>query len=153
MRAYELLTEAQLDEINRRDFLKKAGLATMGAALGTAAVDQGAHAAEPSCSNVEQALNLLADYKAKFDRHVRTGNTTMAARYKEEADTLLRKYVKAGKCGITQDMIPSFEVADKDDKLTASRKWAFDMIDDTIRDPKEAQEWKDKWDADNGWNK
>ena len=47
MRAYEFLTEEELDEINRRDFLKKAGMAAMGTALGTAAVDQGAHAAEP----------------------------------------------------------------------------------------------------------
>ena len=43
MRAHEFLTEEQLDEITRRDFLRKAGLATMGAALGTAAVDQDAH--------------------------------------------------------------------------------------------------------------
>ena len=44
MRAYEFLTEKQLDEINRRDFLKKAGMAAAGAALGTVAVDQDAHA-------------------------------------------------------------------------------------------------------------
>jgi len=44
MRAYEFLTEAQLDEINRRDFLRKAGWATMYAGLGMAAVDQGAQA-------------------------------------------------------------------------------------------------------------
>ena len=50
MRAYEFLTEQELDEINRREFLTKAGMATMGAALGTAAVDQGAHAAEPEQS-------------------------------------------------------------------------------------------------------
>jgi len=40
MRAYEFLTEAQLDEINRRDFLRKAGLATMYAGLGVVALDQ-----------------------------------------------------------------------------------------------------------------
>jgi hypothetical protein len=44
MRAYEILTEEQLDEINRRDFLRKAGLATMYAGLGVAAVDQGSQA-------------------------------------------------------------------------------------------------------------
>ena len=44
MRASEFLTEQELDEINRRDFLKHAGMATMGVALGTAALDQGAHA-------------------------------------------------------------------------------------------------------------
>ena len=46
MRAHEFLTEEQLDEITRRDFLRKGALATMGAALGTAALDQGAHADE-----------------------------------------------------------------------------------------------------------
>lgn len=47
MRAHEFLTEEQLDEINRRDFLKTAALTTMYAGLGVAAVDQGAPAEEP----------------------------------------------------------------------------------------------------------
>ena len=44
MRAYEFLTEAQLNELNRRDFLRKAGLTTMYVGLGAAALDQGANA-------------------------------------------------------------------------------------------------------------
>ena len=47
MRAFEFLTEEELDEINRRDFLRKAGMATMYAGLGVAAIDQGAPADEP----------------------------------------------------------------------------------------------------------
>ena len=38
------ITEEQLDEINRRDFLRKAGLTTMYVGLGAAALDQGAKA-------------------------------------------------------------------------------------------------------------
>jgi len=48
MRAYEFLTEKQLDEINRRDFLRKAGIAAMYTGLGIAAVDQGAEASNVS---------------------------------------------------------------------------------------------------------
>ena len=40
MRAYEFLTEAQLDEINRRNFLRKAGIAAVYTGLGLAAADQ-----------------------------------------------------------------------------------------------------------------
>ena len=41
MRLHEILTEEQLDELNRRDFLRQATLATMGVGLGAAALDQG----------------------------------------------------------------------------------------------------------------
>ena len=44
MRLHEILTEEQLDELNRRDFLKQAGWAAMGASLSAAALDQGKHA-------------------------------------------------------------------------------------------------------------
>ena len=46
MRLHEILTEEQLDELNRRDFLKQAGWAAMGAGLTAASLDQGAHADE-----------------------------------------------------------------------------------------------------------
>ena len=44
MRLHEILSEEQLDELNRRDFLKQAGWAAMGASLSAAALDQGKHA-------------------------------------------------------------------------------------------------------------
>ena len=44
MRLHEILTEEQLDELNRRDFLKQAGWAAMATSLGAAALDQGKHA-------------------------------------------------------------------------------------------------------------
>ena len=43
MRLSEILTEEQLDELNRRDFLKQAGWAAMAAGLSAAALDQGKH--------------------------------------------------------------------------------------------------------------
>ncbi len=46
MRLHEILTEEQLDELNRRDFLKQGTLAVMGAGLTAAGLDQGSHAAE-----------------------------------------------------------------------------------------------------------
>jgi ribosomal protein L12E/L44/L45/RPP1/RPP2 len=46
MRLHEILTEEQLDELNRRDFLKQAGWAALSTSLAAAALDQGAHADE-----------------------------------------------------------------------------------------------------------
>jgi len=43
MKLSELLTEEQLDELNRRDFLKQAGWAAMAAGLTAGALDQGSH--------------------------------------------------------------------------------------------------------------
>jgi len=43
MKLHEILTEEQLDELNRRDFLKQAGWAAMAAGLSAAALDQGKH--------------------------------------------------------------------------------------------------------------
>ena len=66
MRAYEFLTEKQLDEINRRDFLRKAGIAAMYTGLGIAAVDQGAEAAEPAQN--DGALNFSVPYSEAIVR-------------------------------------------------------------------------------------
>lgn len=66
MRAYEFLTEAQLDEINRRDFLRHGTLATMGAALGTAALDQGTHPT-PNPEFVAKIDQEIANIKAKYE--------------------------------------------------------------------------------------
>jgi len=46
MRAYEILTEEELNELNRRDFLRQAGMSTMYVGLGAAALDQGSKADE-----------------------------------------------------------------------------------------------------------
>ena len=55
MRAYEFLTEAQLDEINRRNFLRKAGIAAVYTGLGLAAADQAADQAVRSNDSEEDS--------------------------------------------------------------------------------------------------
>ena len=54
MRLFEILTEEQLDELTRRDFLRKAGMSTMYVGLGAAALDQGANADEDEDEDEEE---------------------------------------------------------------------------------------------------
>jgi len=65
MRLNEILTEEELDEINRRDFLRHGTLGVMGAALGTAALDQGSHPT-PNPEVVATIEQEIKDIKAKY---------------------------------------------------------------------------------------
>ena len=53
MRLHEILSEEQLDELNRRNFLKQLGWAATTAGLTAAGLDQGKHA-----DDVEKAAKL-----------------------------------------------------------------------------------------------
>lgn len=62
MRLSEILTEEQLDELNRRDFLKQAGWAALSTSLAAAALDQGKHA-----DDVEKAAEVDDDEEEEKD--------------------------------------------------------------------------------------
>ena len=64
MRIHEVLTEQQLDELNRRDFLKTAGWTAMGAGLTAAGLDQGKHEDDVVADIEKQMEEVKAEYRA-----------------------------------------------------------------------------------------